>query len=163
MPSAGEATAGITGHQQLEDEQWVRSQLRNIIDREGVVHGVTSLARGADQIFAECLLDAGAGYSVIVPSGGYEDTFETSAAKQSYEHLLRRAVRIETLRYGEPSEEAFLAAGQRMVDETSVIIAVWDGKPAKGVGGTGDVVAYAKSHGKRVIHVNCADHAVSDL
>jgi len=36
----------------------------------------------------------------------------------------------------------------RVVDLADLLIAVWDGKPARGPGGTADVVAYAASAGK---------------
>jgi hypothetical protein len=43
-------------------------------------------------------------------------------------------------------------AGRRLVDDADEIIAVWDGKPARGYAGTADVVRYAISRG-RPIHV----------
>jgi hypothetical protein len=33
------------------------------------------------------------------------------------------------------------------VDRSSVLVAVWDGQPARGLGGTADVVAYARQRG----------------
>jgi hypothetical protein len=33
------------------------------------------------------------------------------------------------------------------VDRSDVLLAVWDGRPARGFGGTGDVVAYARRRG----------------
>lgn len=53
--------------------------------------------------------------------------------------------------YEEPSDDAYLAAGQEVVDLTDTILAVWDGQPARGVGGTADVVRYARSTGRRVV------------
>jgi hypothetical protein len=38
-----------------------------------------------------------------------------------------------------------------------VLIALWDGKKANGVGGTGDVVAYAKEQRKPILHINPED------
>jgi len=39
-----------------------------------------------------------------------------------------------------------MAASKFMVDEADELYAVWDGKPARGYGGTADVVAYARDH-----------------
>jgi hypothetical protein len=36
------------------------------------------------------------------------------------------------------------------VDRSDVLLAVWDGQPARGPGGTGDVVAYARARGTPV-------------
>jgi hypothetical protein len=38
---------------------------------------------------------------------------------------------------------------------------VWDGEPAKGLGGTGDVVGYAVQKGKDLIHLNPVNRSVT--
>jgi hypothetical protein len=40
-----------------------------------------------------------------------------------------------------------MAASQAMLDRADQLYAVWDGKPARGYGGTADVVAEAESRG----------------
>ena len=60
---------------------------------------------------------------------------------------------IEQLDHNSPSEEAFLDAGQHVVDRSDRLIAVWDGDDAQGKGGTGDVVRYARERGIEVIVV----------
>ena len=57
---------------------------------------------------------------------------------------------METLEFDAPSEEAFLAAGQRVVELSDELLAVWDGKKAAGLGGTADIVGYAKELKKPV-------------
>jgi hypothetical protein len=37
--------------------------------------------------------------------------------------------------------------GRAVVDRSSVLIAVWDGQPSRGLGGTADVVTYARQRG----------------
>ena len=41
-------------------------------------------------------------------------------------------------------------AGKVVVDRSSVVLAVWDGQPSRGLGGTADVVAYARQRGVTV-------------
>jgi len=43
-----------------------------------------------------------------------------------------------------------MAASRLMVDAADELFAVWDGQPARGHGGTADVVAYARERGKPV-------------
>jgi len=43
-----------------------------------------------------------------------------------------------------------MAASELMIDGADELYAVWDGKPARAYGGTADVVAYARKHGKPV-------------
>ena len=40
-----------------------------------------------------------------------------------------------------------------MVEVSDLVLAVWDGMPAKGTGGTADIVAFADAHGKEVVQI----------
>jgi len=44
--------------------------------------------------------------------------------------------------------------GHAIVDECDLLIALWDRKKAKGVGGTGDIVTYAKKKEIPILHIN---------
>lgn len=59
----------------------------------------------------------------------------------------------------ECSEYAFLKAGKHMVQKSDIIFAIWDGQKAKGLGGTADIVEYAISVEKEVIHLNSSINA----
>lgn len=144
---------GATGHQHVPPEATahVTSGIREVVHshRTGLV-GVCSLATGADQLFARAVLDAGGALHVVVPCDKYEETFQ-GADLAAFHDLLQQAEQVETLRHPEPIEEAFYAAGRRVVDLCDVLIAVWDGEPARGLGGTADVVEYARSGGRQVV------------
>ena len=145
---------GCTGHQDIPEEaidyvrQAIRSELRSFDSL--ALTGICSLAAGADQLFAEAVLDSGGKLDVIIPSSGYEKTFD---AKDSacYRRLLRRASKRRTLDWPEPSENAFLDAGHHVADSADVLIAVWDGRESRGKGGTADIVRYAQQKGKRTV------------
>ena len=141
---------GITGHQILPNEarSFVVEQLRAEIDAESApVYGVTSLADGSDQLFADLVVRANGKLVVVVPCDGYESTF-SSAGLRRYRSFLRIAVEVERLPFSGPTEEAFFAAGRRVVDLSDRLLAVWDGLPARGLGGTADVVRYARAKRK---------------
>ena len=44
--------------------------------------------------------------------------------------------------------------GKEVVDTADVLFAIWDGEEAKGKGGTGDIVQYARDEGKYVVHIH---------
>lgn len=139
-----------TGHQNIPSSavEFVRAEIAWVLAQAArPLIGVCSLAAGADQMFAEAVLIEGGELHAIVPSEGYERTFD-EVQRAAYRGLLERASESETLNYREPSEEAFLAAGMRAVDICDELLAVWDGTPARGRGGTADVVAYAQQQGK---------------
>ncbi|MGY3204135.1 hypothetical protein ACVW19_004650 [Streptomyces sp. TE5632] len=51
---------------------------------------------------------------------------------------------------GESTSEAHMAGSEILVDLSGELLAVWDGKPARGFGGTADVVSYAERSGTPV-------------
>jgi hypothetical protein len=157
---------GITGHQRLKESsnwEWVRVEIDNLLSQlPPPLTGVTSLAIGADQLFAKAVLKHGGLLEAVIPFAGYERTFSEGHDREEYGHLLKRASKIEVLEKRGSDEEAYFAAGKRMVDLSDLLIAVWDGKPAAGLGGTGDVVQYAIHERKKTIHINPITHKITE-
>lgn len=149
---------GVTGHQRLVDPSdwpWVDAEINRILSgTPPPLTGFTSLAIGADQVFAEAVLRNRGDLMVILPFTGYELVFTEALDKQRFLDLIERASSVEILEGKENEEEAYLCAGKRVVDESDWVIAVWDGEPAAGRGGTADIVRYALSRRKPVIHMN---------
>jgi len=145
---------GITGHQALSDEVREFTSLRLPLlipaDQRQIVEGVSSLAVGSDQLFANYVLEGGGRLIVVVPSARYETTFNSPEELRAYLYLLSRATEVEQLTFPEPSEAAFMAAGRRVVDNSDWLLAIWDGEKSRGLGGTADIVAYAEERGKPV-------------
>lgn len=141
---------GFTGHQRLTPatRRSVAGAISGLLaeNTEPLV-GLASLAEGADQVFAHSILAAGGQLHVVIPGQGYAQTFATVDARDTYAALLSLATKAVTLPYPEPSEDAFLAAGRHIVDGCDTLIAVWDGLPAVGKGGTADIVEYAQQQG----------------
>src|SRR6266446_5670680 len=139
---------GITGHQRLKDpSSWdrVRLEMESILARfPKPLIGMTSLAIGADQLFADIVLQQSGTLEAIIPFEGYELKFAAGDERQKYQHFLNRASRVEILHKTASEEHAYFEAGKRVVDLADALVAVWDGKPAAGLGGTADVVAYAQ-------------------
>ncbi|HEV7886091.1 MAG TPA: hypothetical protein VGO92_00920 [Acidimicrobiales bacterium] len=86
----------------------------------------------------------------VVPATGYRKTFASEAAAADYDRLLAAAATVVQMPYDEPNEEAFWAAGQEVVRRCDHLIAIWDGEAAAGLGGTADVVQYARQLGREV-------------
>ena len=126
----------------------------------GALVGVSSLAIGADQVFAQAVLAAGGQLEVVVPFEGYELDF-APADRPAFEALIARASYTEVLRPVGTKEEAYLAAGSRVIEHSDALVAVWNGEPAAGLGGTGDAVKIAVQSGHRVIHVNPMGRSVT--
>lgn len=149
---------GVTGHRRLGDPaktNWVTREIVRVLDSVPLpLAGLSSLAIGADSLFARAIVDRGGSLQVILPFPDYEHKFAPGHDREEYERLLKRASVVEVLNQHGSEEEAYLAAGKRVVDLSNLMIAVWDGQPAAGLGGTGDVVRYALECRKRCIHIN---------
>lgn len=153
---------GITGHQTLKDRDewsWVSVTLREALDRvTPPLVGITSLAIGADQLFAELVLERGGTVHAVLPFRDIERSFAARDLPR-YRALARR-VTSEVLEVSGTDEDAYLAAGMRVVDLADIVVAVWNGLPPKGKGGTADVVAYARHRGVPLIQINPASRTV---
>jgi len=140
---------GITGHQKIPEDavkpivEGIRSLLVGLAEP---LEGYSSLAEGADQLFARSVLALGGTLHAIIPSENYATTFD-EAHRHAYRALLDQATSVQQLPFEAPGEPAYAAAGHRVVDHSDVLIAVWDGEPARGRGGTADAVSYAEDGG----------------
>jgi len=145
---------GISGHQRLPEaaERLLVEEIKALCAEPGQCVVVSSLAAGADQISAATALEAGAALEVVVPCLRYEETFNPGALS-SYRRLLGAAADTRILPFTAPTEESFLAAGVVVVERCDLLVAVWDGEPARGLGGTADVVGYALQVGRSVMKV----------
>jgi hypothetical protein len=155
---------GITGHQDLDAAiDWCRDRLEELVVSLPVTHGYTCLAAGADQLFAEVLLRRAIPFTAVIPCEQYESAFASSTARERYAALLAAAQETIALPYAQPSEAAFMAAGQRLAESVDALIAIWDGEKARGLGGTADIVAYAQGRGSSVVQCNPKTRSVERL
>jgi len=147
---------GVTGHQRLDDAEswpWVASAMREQL--AGIAPpliAVTSLAIGADQLLARLVIERGGKIYAVLPFGDIERSFSPENLP-CYRELAKMAT-VEVLDTPGTDEDAYLAAGHRVVDLSDIVIAVWNGKAARGKGGTADVVAYAICRGVALIHID---------
>jgi len=72
------------------------------------------------------------------------------------EALLGRAETVTVTTTGGDREEAYLNCGVETVNACDVFLALWDGEPARGRGGTAEVVAYARELGRPLIVIDPA-------
>ena len=114
------------------------------------VTALSCLADGADQIFARAVLDLGGKIEAVVAAEKYRDGLPAQAHAE-YDRLLGQAVAVHQLPFTECTSEAHMAASTFMIGQAGELWAVWDGQPARGRGGTADVVAYARGCGKPVL------------
>ena len=117
---------------------------------------VSPLAEGADQIAAEVALELGFSLQAVLPFArdDYRRDFNGDQAAARFDALVSKSESVLELpgaRKDEP--EAYMMAGRATVAHCDVLIAVWDGRPARGHGGTAEVVQLAIRRGTPVAHL----------
>ncbi len=140
---------GVTGHRSIPGSvlPGVRAEMRRHLSGGAALEAFTCLAAGADQLFADIALDGGVPVTAVIPGMDYEAHLDDEAARAGYRRILRACANRVQLPPEPTHEEAYFAAGRWIVDHCDRLIAVWDGRPARGLGGTGDVVTYARRTG----------------
>ncbi|WP_107486551.1 hypothetical protein [Streptomyces sp. MUSC 14] len=141
---------GITGHRGLSTE--VEERVRTLLDEAVSSFNATELvavsciADGPDSWFAEAVLKRGGRLEVVIPAAKYRESLP-DWHHPTYDKLLSHASDIHETGMTESTSEAHQAGSEILVGLAEELLAVWDGKPAWGYGGTADVVAYAERTG----------------
>src|SRR6266566_1476448 len=161
---------GVTGHRpgmQLPTESFarVRSQVQDVLkNASGVlakahqqfqakyssastqVRIISSLAEGADRIVAEVALAFGFGLEVILPfdRAAYEADFSGEESRREFGELLKHAsaiFEIEDEKALIARDHAYVAAGEELLAQCDLLLAIWDGAAGRGKGGTAEVLS----------------------
>lgn len=142
---------GVTGHRFYDEPTaaYLRSRVRALLRAwadDGAVRLVSSLAEGADQLVASIAVELGLPLEVVLPAGGYRESLDEKFEAE-FDRLLAAAESVATLEHSEPGPAAYLDAGRRVLARCEVLLAVWDGEPARGTGGTAEIIAEAREQG----------------
>lgn len=177
---------GVTGHRELGDSE---NQVRIRRDIDAILSALQSeadkararwrkcfaseltemrlispLATGADSIAAQAAVDLGYTLNAALPFpvSRYRDDFDSQDLQQ-FDQLLGEAQRVFEL-HGEdatPKEAAssYLACGRLILRQSDILIAVWDGAAARGIGGTAMIIESALRDNIPVIWVHAHENA----
>lgn len=142
-------TYGVTGHSKLDEP--TKAKVYDALTTyfrprpSGELHGVTCLARGADQIFAQVISDLGGTFDVVLPAQDYRTEIVKPENAVDFDRLLALARAVTTLPFEHSNRDAYRAAGDEVLARCAHLVAVWDGQAVDGRGGTGDTVESART------------------
>lgn len=169
-----ELRVGVTGHVDLDEQDpalleavagHVRELARVDAARSQVwtptgLTVVSALAEGADRIVARAVLAAGGRLEAVLPLPveDYLDDFGGPPSVVEFHGLLQQAANVTVLPASESRVASYERVGRIVVQRSDVLLALWDGAPARGPGGTAEVVARARARGVpvRVVTVSRA-------
>lgn len=152
-------------HRALE---MIHETVKQIVSRDLTTYGeqppllrvISPLAEGADRLVAKEGLTIG--YQLHsplpFPREEYEKDFASQESKNDFEALLERAASVLELDgIREQANQAYEAVGRQVLVESDALIAIWNGEPAAGRGGTGQIVREALSRGIPTIWISPHD------
>ena len=141
----------VTGHRDIPPEDVARlsevvsAQLHELSSKypDSPCLLLSGLAEGADRLAARCALDVGWSVGAVLPlsQADYEMDFESDQSVSEFRELLARSIWVRTVSpdmLGRP--DCYRKLGEWLARQAQILIALWDGKPGGGPGGTADVV-----------------------
>ncbi len=144
---------GVTGHRTLQNPNPIIAgvdkalqAIKSSFETEQIVV-LSALAEGADRIIAErALAMDGTKLIAVLPLlvEVYQEDFQSPISIKEFQGLLELADEIFELPRIINREESYRNVGKYLVAHCEVLIAIWDGQPARGPGGTAEVVALAR-------------------
>ena len=149
---------GVTGHRSFTDAEAVAELVRAGLDsvrRSGGDEAsavparleiLSALAEGADRLVAEVALsEPDTTLVAVLPLAreDYLDDFPTMESRREFEDLLAASRAVETMPPAATREAAYERAGRWIVEHCDTLVALWDRDPARGQGGTAEIVTYA--------------------
>ena len=138
----------LTGHVNVSDDvaEWLAATLAARLGRilEPPVHGITCLAKGADQVFVRAIISLSGTFEVVLPAHDYTRWMMGTGDGTTFCELLEQASAVEIMPFEKSSRDAYLAASEAMLSRCDLLLAVWDGDPSRRIGDTADVVKKAR-------------------
>ena len=157
-------TICVTGHIDLKDPKKVKNEIDYFLrylkknNPNTDIIALSSMAAGADTIFAHAVIDAKIPLKIVLPFQieDYQKDFKKEDWEDTNKIISQNDYQVnETIAYEnrESRNNAYLNTGKRLVDQSDIILAIWDGKEATGVGGTGDIVKYSQQNKQKELHI----------
>ena len=157
---------GVTGHRNLAAPRALERRVEESLcrlDRRFAAAGLPApvltvaspLAEGADRLVARVALRRpGARLLALLPlpPDEYRRDFSDHSALE-FDALLGQAERVLIAPPAPSREAAYAAAGLAVLDRCRILIALWDGLPARGIGGTSELVAEARTRSAPLIWI----------
>jgi len=160
---------GFTGHRHLPDEAKSRAQILQFLKEEkdktpATVYGVSSAAAGGDLLFAESCIQLGLRLRILLPmpKEQFREDFD-DPTWQRVEHVLRQAMSVEVTGGELSRDERYYECGIETVQKSRMLLALWDGEPSRGLGGTEQIYKFAESEGRPIVWINSQTGEIKHL
>lgn len=170
---------GFTGHRSKFDADRVRAALKQVLGdivaraaaQGGRAELCASVAEGTDMICVEVARELGMPVHLLLPLEESEFAKDFSSPEiweraQAQLTLARQRPGCDTVQLiqGEPTRpECYCNQAAHLLEVADVLVAVWDGQPARGPGGTAEIIGQAEVIGVPVVRIDATSGVVSGM
>ena len=144
---------GVAGHRFLQNVDELIPAIDRVLDLIETqwpgrsLTAISSLAEGSDRLVTMRVLARPAA-KLVVPLplhvAEFMRDFENANSRREFAKLLEQADEIVHVLPEQERPQAYVAAGRYIVEHADILMALWDGEPALGAGGTAAVIVDAR-------------------
>jgi len=149
----------VTGHRDIVVDHVLQDKIDTFFHEMFQMHEsvtlLSPLAEGADQLVAEIFLKY-ENRILDVPMPFDQETYLkalNATSRQNFLTLVKEAEHI--FEVPKVCAHPYQSLGHYLIDNSDVLLALWDGTNNGRQGGTADVVSFAKSKNNTIIHFLC--------
>jgi hypothetical protein len=158
---------GVTGHRFLVEVDQLESGIDRALARIAQKYPgeawsmISALAEGADLLVAGRIRHVQPCARLIVtlpfPIEEYQADFSGAESRQEFLRLLDLANEVIQPDETVAPKVAYREAGKVILERSTVLVALWDGRPAQGSGGTAEIVEIARQRQIPLAWVHCGN------
>jgi len=158
---------GVSGHRFLTEVEKLKAGIDQVLIRIDQIYPgetwevISALAEGADRLVVERVHQFKRPVRLIVPLpmavDEYQKDFSSQESRDEFHKLLGAAEEVVRLPGAASREGGYWAAGEYLLDHSTLLIVLWDGQSALGKGGTGEVAEAARKRGIPLAWVQCGN------
>lgn len=154
---------GVTGHRKITIacSEKIKEVLTSLSEKYLIDKVYSPLAEGADREVAKFFIENNSSTKLIVPlpfdQNLYIDTFTNEQSKIEFQGILSNATStyiIPNILHKKSKNYLYKLVGENVVDQSNIIVAIWNGKESNGLGGTAEIVQYAQKKKKTILYIN---------
>jgi hypothetical protein len=153
----------VCGHRHLDNPEHLLMCIQKVSEMILAVYPdarfqvYSCLAEGADRLLAESfieLLDAGLTVVLPMPEKEYIHDFKTPGSIEIYRNLAQKARKFVILHHGPKRPLVYQEAARYLLKKCDLLVAVWDGKPSRGPGGTAQTIEIARQRNLPILWIH---------